>query len=144
MPRIAPPARAEYRWFHPLPLRWMDNDIYGHMNNVNHYSLFDTLVARFLLVHGVLNLASSPHVGLVVETGCRYFAPLAFPDDVTGGLRIERLGGTSITYGLALFRGADAAAAAAAHFIHVYVERAAQTRSAPLPEALRRAALALG
>nr|WP_242534797.1 thioesterase family protein [Roseococcus suduntuyensis] len=121
----------------------MDNDIYGHMNNVQHYSLFDTLVARFLLDHGVLDLARSPYVGLVVETGCRYHAPMAFPDEVTGGLRPRRLGGSSITYELALFRNDEDQAAAEGHFTHVYVDRAQQSRTVPLPEALRRAAEAL-
>lgn len=137
--RPPPGLRADYRWFHALGTRWMDNDIYAHMNNVIHYSLFDTLVARFLLAHGVLDLKASRHVGLVVETGCRYHAPLAFPDEVTGGLRVKRLGTTSITYELALFRNAEERAAAEGHFTHVYVDRAEQSRTVPLPEALRRA-----
>jgi acyl-CoA thioester hydrolase len=141
--RPPPGARADYRWFHPLPLRWMDNDVYGHMNNVIHYSLFDTLVARFLIAHGVLDLGTSPHVGLVVETGCRYHAPLAFPDAVTGGLRVRRIGNSSITYELALFRDPEERAAAEGHFTHVYVERAAQSRTVPLPATLRAAALPL-
>ena len=141
--RTPPGRRADYGWFHDLPTRWIDNDIYGHMNNVVHYSLFDTLVARFLLAHGVLDLAASPHVGLVVETGCRYHAPMGFPDAVTGGLRVRRLGRSSITYDLALFRNDADAAAAEGHFTHVYVERAAQARTVPLPEALRAAALPL-
>lgn len=138
--RPPPGARADYRWFHPLPTRWMDNDVYGHMNNVIHYSLFDTLVARFLVANGVLELASSPHVGLVVETGCRYHTPLAFPDAVTGGLRVRRIGGASITYELALFRDPEERAAAEGHFTHVYVDRALQSRTVPLPGTLRAAA----
>lgn len=137
--RAPPGTRADYRWFCVMGTRWMDNDIYAHMNNVNHYSFFDTLVARFLLAHGVLDLKTSPHVGLVVETGCRYHAPMAFPDEVTGGLRVKRLGSSSITYELALFRNADQSAAAEGHFTHVYVDRAEQSRTVPLPEALRRA-----
>ena len=144
MTRPPPGSRAAYRWFAPLPTRWMDNDVYGHMNNVVHYSLFDTLVARFLLAHDVLDLRSSPHVGLVAETGCRYHAPLAFPDEVTGGLRVQRLGTSSITYALALFRGEEAQAAAEAHFTHVYVDRAVQSRTVPLPETLRAAVARLG
>ena len=148
MTRTPPERRDAFHWFAALPTRWMDNDVYGHMNNVVHYSLFDTLVARFLLAHGVLDLApsplGSPHVGLVVETGCRYHAPLAFPDEVTGGLRVRRLGTSSITYALALFRGDEATAAADGHFTHVYVERARQSRTVPLPEALRAAAASLG
>ena len=122
-----------------MQTRWMDNDIYGHMNNVQHYSFFDTLVARFLLAHGVLDLATSPHVGLVVETGCRYHAPLAFPDEIMGGLSVSRLGTSSITYALGLFRAEEDQAAADGHFTHVYVERAAQSRTVPLPATLRDA-----
>ncbi|TCH97280.1 acyl-CoA thioesterase [Roseococcus sp. SYP-B2431] len=118
----------------------MDNDIYGHMNNVQHYSLFDTLVAHFLLANGVLDLKTSTEVGLVVETGCRYHAPAAFPDGITGGLRVTRLGGSSITYGLALFRNDGDQAIAEGHFTHVYVKRNEQSRTVPLPPALRAAA----
>jgi acyl-CoA thioester hydrolase len=138
--RAPPGTRADYRWFLAMPLRWMDNDIYGHMNNVQHYSLFDTLVARFLLANGVLDLKASQEVGLVVETGCRYHAPAAFPDEITGGLRVTRLGGSSITYGLALFRNEEEQAIAEGHFTHVYVKREEQSRTVPLPVALRAAA----
>ena len=141
--RAPPGTRPDYRWFLPMPTRWMDNDIYGHMNNVQHYSFFDTLVARFLLAHGVLDLAASDHVGLVVETGCRYHAPLAFPDEIMGGLRVSRLGTSSITYALALFRNDDDQAAAEGGFTHVYVKRAAQSETVPLPAALRAAASAV-
>jgi len=141
--RSPPGTRADYRWFLPMATRWMDNDIYGHMNNVQHYSFFDTLVARFLLAHGVLDLGSSEQVGLVVETGCRYHAPLAFPDEITGGLRVTRLGTSSITYALALFRNDEKRAAAEGHFTHVYVKRAAQSETVPLPAALREAGEAL-
>lgn len=133
-------TRAEYRWFLAMPTRWMDNDVYGHVNNVTYYSFFDTAVARFLLAHGVLDLTSSSEVGLVVETGCRFAGPMAFPDEVTAGLRVARLGTTSIRYEVGLFRNAEDRAAAEGHFVHVYVQRAAQHRTAPLPAALRRAA----
>jgi len=138
--RNPPGRRSDYRWFLPLPLRWMDNDIYGHMNNVQHYSLFDTLVARFLLANGVLDLNASKEVGLVVETGCRYHAPAAFPDEIMGGLRVRRIGGSSITYELALFRNDEDTAIAEGHFTHVYVKRDEQSRTVPLPAALRAAA----
>jgi acyl-CoA thioester hydrolase len=138
--RAPPGKRADYRWFRTLPLRWMDNDIYGHMNNVLHYSLFDTLVAHFLLANGVLDLKTSQEIGLVVETGCRYHAPAAFPDEITGGLRVTRLGGSSITYGLALFRNDEEQAVAEGHFTHVYVKRDAQSQTVPLPATLRAAA----
>lgn len=136
-------TRADYHWFLGLPTRWMDNDVYGHVNNVTYYSFFDTAVARFLIANGVLDLGTSPTVGLVVETSCRYFAPLAFPDEVTAGLRCGRLGTSSIRYEIGLFRNGEDRASAEGHFVHVYVERAAQDRAVPLPAALREAATRL-
>ncbi len=139
----ARPTRAEYRYFLEIPTRWMDNDVYRHVNNVTYYSWFDTVVARFLLGSGAINLVDSPVIGVVVETLCRYHAPIAFPETVTAGLRVERLGNTSIRYGIAIFREDDDAASAEGHFVHVYVDRATQTRPQKLPEALRAAAAAL-
>jgi acyl-CoA thioester hydrolase len=138
--RPPPAVRSGFRWFLALPTRWMDNDVYGHVNNVTYYSFFDTAVARFLLANGVLDLAASTEVGLVVETACRFAAPIAFPDEVTCGLRCGRLGGSSIRYEIGLFRNDDDRAAAEGHFVHVYVERARQHRAVPLPAALRDAA----
>ena len=137
------PSRAEYRYFLEIPTRWMDNDVYRHVNNVTYYSWFDTVVARFLLGSGAINLTDSPVIGVVVETLCRYHAPIAFPDTVTAGLRVERLGTTSIRYGIAIFREDEDTASAEGHFVHVYVDRATQLRPTPLPEALRQAAAAL-
>ncbi|MGX9965585.1 acyl-CoA thioesterase [Roseomonas sp. F4] len=134
------PGRADYRFFLDIPTRWMDNDIYGHVNNVTYYSYFDTVVARFLLGAGAINLVDSPVIGVVVETQCRFHAPLAFPDPVTAGLRVERVGNTSIRYGIGIFRAAEELASAEGHFVHVYVDRATQRRPTPLPEVLRRAA----
>ncbi|RYJ01201.1 MAG: acyl-CoA thioesterase [Acetobacteraceae bacterium] len=136
-------TRADYRWFTEVPTRWMDNDVYGHVNNVTYYSWIDTAVAQFLLGNGVLDLATSTEVGLVVETQCRYFAPIAWPDRVTCGVRCGRLGGASIRYEIGIFRNDEDAASAEAHFIHVYVARAEQTRSVPLPARLRDAATRL-
>ena len=138
--RPPPPSRAGYRWFLSLPTRWMDNDVYGHVNNVTYYSFFDTAVARFLLADGVLDLSASTVVGLVVETGCRYAAPVSFPDEVTCGLRCGRLGTSSIRYEIGIFRNGGDRACAEGHFVHVYVERARQDRAVPLPAALRDAA----
>ena len=138
--RPPPPSRAGYRWFLSLPTRWMDNDVYGHVNNVTYYSFFDTTVARFLLANGVLDLSASTAVGLVVETACRYAAPVAFPDEVTCGLRCGRLGTSSIRYEIGVFRNDEDRACAEGHFVHVYVERAWQDRAIPLPAALREAA----
>jgi acyl-CoA thioester hydrolase len=102
----------------------MDNDIYGHMNNVVHYSLFDTAVNGWLIGQGALDIHGGDQIGLVVETGCRYFAEMAFPDMVTAGLRVARLGSSSVRYEVGLFRNDDDAAAAEGFFVHVYVERA--------------------
>ncbi len=139
--------RADYRWFVTLSTRWMDNDVYGHVNNVQHYSFFDTGVARFLLEAGMfgdnaLDLETVTEVGLVVETTCRYYAPLAFPDTVTVGLRCARLGGSSIRYEIGLFRNEDDSACAEGHFIHVYVHRHEQSKTVPVPERLRAAVTA--
>ena len=137
------PSRAEYRYFLDIPTRWMDNDVYRHVNNVTYYSWFDTVIARFLLGSGAINLTDSPVVGVVVETLCRYHAPIAFPETVTAGLRVERLGTTSIRYGVGIFREGEETASAEGHFVHVFVDRATQTRPTPLPDALRTAAATL-
>lgn len=108
----------------------MDNDAYGHMNNVVHYSLFDTAVNRWLVENGLLDIREGERIGLVVETGCRYFAEMAFPDIVTAGIRVGKLGTSSVRYEVGLFRNDDNLAAAEGFFVHVYVER--QTRR-PLP-----------
>ena len=137
------PSRAEYRYFLDIPTRWMDNDVYRHVNNVTYYSWFDTVIARFLLGSGAINLTDSPVVGVVVETLCRYHAPIAFPETVTAGLRVERLGTTSIRYGVGIFREGEETASADGHFVHVFVDRATQTQPTPLPDALRAAAATL-
>ena len=137
------PSRAEYRYFLDIPTRWMDNDVYRHVNNVTYYSWFDTVIARFLLGSGAINLTDSPVVGVVVETLCRYHAPIAFPETVTAGLRVERLGTTSIRYGVGIFREGEDTASADGHFVHVFVDRATQTRPTPLPDTLRAAAATL-
>jgi len=136
--RPAPSRRDAYRAFRAIPTRWMDNDIYGHMNNVVHYSLFDTAVNGWLVDQGVLDIHEGGQIGLVVETGCRYFAELAFPDVVTAGLRVARLGTSSVRYEIGLFRNDEQQAAAEGSFVHVYVERASR-RPKPLSEGLRRA-----
>lgn len=141
-PRKAFGRRADYRHFLAITTRWMDNDVYGHVNNVVYYSYFDTVVNRYLIESGALDIATSPVIGLVVETGCRYAKPLAFPEAVTAALRVARLGVSSVRYEIGLFREDDDDAAAEGHFIHVYVDRATR-RPAPLPEKLRGALLPL-
>jgi len=123
--------------FRTIATRWMDNDAYGHVNNVQYYSFFDTAVNAALIEAGVLEPASSPVIGLVVETGCRYFQPMAFPDLVSAGLRVDHLGARSVRYALGLFRGEEDEASAAGHFTHVYVDRATR-RPVPIPEVVRR------
>lgn len=121
--RPTPSTRAEYRAFRTLTTRWSDNDIYGHMNNVVHYSLFDSAVNGWLIGEGVLDIHNGAQIGLVVETGCRYFAELAFPDAVTAGLRVAKLGTSSVRYEVGLFRDDADTAAAEGFFVHVYVDR---------------------
>jgi acyl-CoA thioester hydrolase len=133
-----PPRRAAYPRFLAIPTRWMDNDVYGHINNVVYYSFFDTVVNQYLVAAGGLDIEKSPVIGLVVETLCRYFKPLAFPDTLDAGLRVGRLGASSVRYEIALFRQDDDDAAAAGHFVHVYVDRATR-RPVPVPEAMRGA-----
>ena len=128
--------RAEYRHFLLITTRWMDNDIYGHINNVVYYSYFDTVVNRYLIEGGFLDPEASQVVGLVVETACRYAKPISFPENVTAGLRVAHLGTSSVRYEIALFRDDDDDAAAEGHFVHVYVDRDSR-RPAPLPDALR-------
>ena len=134
--RAARSTRADYRVFQTLSTRWMDNDIYGHMNNVVHYSLFDTTVNGWLVGQGVLDPLGGEQIGLVVETGCRYFAEMAFPDVVTAGLRVARLGSSSVRYEVGLLRNDAEEVAAEGFFVHVYVDRLTR-RPRPLDEKLR-------
>lgn len=123
MSRPTPPTRAQYATFRTLATRWFDNDIYGHMNNTVHYELFDTAVNGFLVEEGILDLHGSPTVFLVVNSGCSYFAELAFPDVISAGLRVTRLGASSVQYDIGLFRNDSNQAAAQGHFVHVNVDR---------------------
>jgi acyl-CoA thioester hydrolase len=136
--RPPPATRATFRAFYPMPTRWMDNDVYGHVNNVVYYAWFDTAVNRFLIDAGTLDIAGSPTVGLVAETGCRYRASVRYPEEVTIGLVVAHLGTSSVRYELAVFRAGEDAAVAEAHFVHVYVDRATQ-RPVPIPAAARAA-----
>lgn len=138
MTKPAPKSRADYRHFRTITTRWMDNDVYAHVNNVVYYSYFDTVVNQYLLERGVLDIAASPVIGLVVETQCTYFSPISFPDLVHAGLRVARLGASSVRYEIGLFRNDDALAAAQGHFVHVYVDRGT-SRPTPLPENLKAA-----
>jgi acyl-CoA thioester hydrolase len=132
------PRRDAFPLFRPIQTRWMDNDVYGHVNNVVYYSYFDTAVNAHLIEAGALEIEHGAVIGLVVETQCHYFASLAFPQAVWAGLRVARQGQTSVRYEIALFAEGSDTAAAAGHFVHVYVDRATR-RPTPLPEALKRA-----
>ena len=136
--RPEPEPRAAYRAFHAIPTRWMDNDAYAHLNNVVYYSFFDTAVALHLIRHGGLDPAASPVIGLVVETGCAYFAQAGFPDVIHAGLRVAHVGRSSARYEIGLFRNDDPMTAAKGHFVHVYVERAS-SRPVDIPPAIRAA-----
>lgn len=131
-------TRALYAHLTTIDTRWMDNDAYGHVNNVVYYSYFDTAVTRWLIERGLLDITGSAAIGLVVETQCRYASPLTFPDRVTAGLRVVHVGRSSVRYELALFRNDDESAAAMGHFVHVYVDRASRTPVA-IPDAVRHA-----
>ena len=135
--RAPAPGRASYRSFRPITTRWSDNDAYGHINNVRYYSFFDTAVNAWLVEEKLLDLRRGP-INLVVETRCRYFAPLAFPDPVEAGLAVSRVGTSSVTYEVGIFGAGTEAAAAAGSFTHVHVDRASR-RPVPLPEDLRAA-----
>lgn len=135
-------TRADYRHLLAIPTRWMDNDIYGHVNNVNYYSFFDTAVNRYLIDAGVLDIHAGTTVGFVVETQCQYFAPIAFPDTVHAGIRVAQLGNRSVRYEVGLFRNDEATPAAAGHFVHVYVDRASNAPVA-IPDDTRRVLQAL-
>jgi acyl-CoA thioester hydrolase len=118
-----PLRRADFPHHLPIDTRWSDNDAYGHLNNVVFYSYFDTVVNQYLITRGVLNIDTSPVIGLVVETGCNYFASAAFPEKLEAGLRVGKMGNSSVRYEIALFREGVDEAIAQGHFVHVYVGR---------------------
>lgn len=138
MTRPAPGVRADYRHFLPVTTRWMDNDVFGHVNNVTYYSYFDTAVCEFLVSRGILTWRGSSHFMVMAESGCRYHSELAFPDRVTLGVRVARLGASSVRYELGAFREDADAASAEGFLVHVCVD-AATRRPAPLPDAWRAA-----
>ncbi|MFO0696788.1 MAG: thioesterase family protein [Polyangiales bacterium] len=129
-------TRERYAHLHLITTRWMDNDVYGHVNNVVYYSFFDTAVNELLIRRGVLELEKSPAIGLVIETQCRYHAPITFPDRVEVGVRVAKLGNSSVRYEIGIFREGDAAPAATGHFVHVYVDRETR-RPVTIPDPVR-------
>ncbi|MFW7343321.1 thioesterase family protein [Pollutimonas sp. H1-120] len=138
MSRPQPRPRTDFRLFVPISTRWMDNDVYGHINNVTYYSFFDTAVNRYLMDSGVLDIARGQVIGLVVETGCHYFSPLAFPDEIEAGVSVAHMGNTSVRYEIGIFKKGEDLTAAHGHFVHVYVDQALR-RPVPLPAGLRQA-----
>jgi acyl-CoA thioester hydrolase len=138
MARETPLPRSAFPHILEITTRWMDNDVYGHVNNVVYYSFFDTVVNRYLIEHGALDFKHGAVIGLVVETQCHYFKPVAFPDLVHAGLRVAQLGNSSVSYDVGLFRNDDDSAAAQGRFVHVYVDRASN-KPVPLPDALKKA-----
>ncbi len=135
--RMGPEPRSAYKAFRSIGTRWMDNDAYGHVNNVVYYSWFDTVVNAHLIEHGVLDIHHGQAIGLVVETQCNYFSPLAFPQTVEAGLRVARLGHSSVRYEVALFAQDQDLCAARGHFVHVYVDRVSR-RPVSLPDPLKQ------
>jgi acyl-CoA thioester hydrolase len=131
-----PIRRADFRHFRKIPTRWLDNDVYGHVNNVVYYSYFDTAVTGHLVDTGALDYRNAPVIGIVVETKCSFLKELAFPDVVEAGLRIAKLGNSSVRYEIGLFREGDAEAAAFGYFIHVYVDRK-NRRPVRIPDRVR-------
>jgi acyl-CoA thioester hydrolase len=130
--RPAPLPRSAYQAFIPITTRWADNDIYGHVNNVVYTSWFDTAVNGYLIAHGALDIHSGSTIGLVVQTQCNYFAPIAFPQAVAAGIRVARLGTSSVRYEVGLFADDAPSSNACGHFVHVYVDKATR-KPVPLP-----------
>ncbi len=136
-------GRADFRLFRAIPTRWLDNDAFGHVNNVVYYSWFDTIVNAWLVEQGFLDIMGSAVVGVVARTQCDYFDSIAFPETAEGGLAVERLGRSSVTYRLGIFRQGAELAAAQGLFMHVYVERSTQA-PVPIPAKLRAAMAEIG
>ena len=136
MPNTSNIGRDHYRHFLTIPTRWMDNDVYGHVNNVVYYSFFDTVVNKFLIEQGQLDYSKGKVVGLVVETKCQYFAPIAFPDVVVAGIRVAHIGMSSVRYEIGLFKNDEGNPAAEGYFVHVYVTRSGN-KPTPLSTQMR-------
>ena len=138
MSKSSVPSRENYKVFYPITTRWSDNDIYGHVNNVTYYSYFDTAANQYLIEEGGMDISDGGVVGYVVNSGCDYHSPITYPERIEAGLRVDKLGNSSVQYGIGIFREGEDNPAAHGHFVHVFVERAAN-RSVPIPELLRAA-----
>ncbi len=131
-------ARSDYVYFSPISTRWMDNDIYGHVNNVTYYSYFDTVANEYLMKEGGLDIHAAEVVGFVVASSCQYNSPIAYPDKIEAGFRVNKLGNRSVEYGVAIFKAGDEAAAACGTFTHVFVNRKLN-QAVAIPDTIRTA-----
>lgn len=130
------PSREDYKHYLAIPTRWLDNDVYHHVNNVVYYSYFDTVINKYLIEEGGLDYANDPIVGIAVETHCQFKQSLQFPDIIDAGLRVGHLGNSSVRYEIGLFKQGEDAIAAAGYFVHVFVDRSSQ-RPVPMPHGIR-------
>lgn len=131
-------SRNSYAVFYPITTRWSDNDLYGHVNNVTYYSYFDTAANRYLIEAGGLDIHNAPVIGVVVESHCNYHSGVAYPQNLEAGLRVDKLGSRSVTYGIGIFEEGAPKASANGHFVHVFVERDTN-KPAPIPNGIRQA-----
>lgn len=131
-------TRAAYPRFESVPTRWMDNDVYGHVNNVVYYAYFDTVINRYLIAEGDLDIEAGEVIGLCVESHCEYFAPVSYPQILDAGMRVGKLGRSSVRYEIGIFAPGSEEAAAQGYFVHVFVDRATR-RPAEIPAKLRQA-----
>jgi acyl-CoA thioester hydrolase len=135
--RAPAPTRHDYSHFLTIPTRWNDNDSYGHVNNAVYYYFIDTVVNGYLINNGLLDLKSSQTIGLAVETGCKYYGSIEYPDIVHAGLRVTKLGNSSVTYDIGIFKNAETTASAQGHFVHVYVDEKTR-RPVPISAIMRK------
>lgn len=138
MTNINTVSRNDYKVFYPITTRWMDNDLYGHVNNVTYYSYFDSAVNRYLIEAGGLDIQNAPIVGYVVNSNCHYLAPISYPESIEVGMRVNKLGNSSVTYGVSIFKQGDQTAAAFGEFVHVFVNRI-ENKSVAIPTNIRSA-----
>jgi acyl-CoA thioester hydrolase len=132
--KLTPHLRSDYAWFTTISTRWLDNDVYGHINNVVYYAFFDTAVNQCLIEKKVLDIHHGKQIGLVIETGCNYFAPLAYPQTIDAGIRVTRIGNSSVRYEVGLFAQGTIDAAAQGHFVHVYVNKISRRPESLAPD----------
>ncbi len=133
-----PIHRNDYKCFYPITTRWTDNDVYGHVNNVTYYSYFDTVINLYLIEQAGLDIYNAPVVGYAVHSNCNYLSGIAYPDEIVAGLRVNKIGNKSVTYGVGIFKKGGDKVCAYGEFIHAFVNRV-ENKSVPIPEAVRAA-----